>query len=156
MGKLVYDDRNGYDYISDNGVKYDLLEGKSLGGKTTSDIIYIHLGYNEGLFENIIYKHNEISEFVGWFYGASFVIDKEHQDEYIKYIDEMVKEYEEKYPEIVKYFKPEKEYEICFEKYGKYKIKATSEDEAWKKAAYVFEDQIDWYDEFVPTVIEEI
>lgn len=108
MGKLIYDERNGYDYISDNGVKYDLFEGKSLSGITTSDILYIHLSYDEELFETVARFTSRSDELVGWFFGASFIGDEKYQDEYVEYVDDMVKDYEEKHPEIVEYYNPRK------------------------------------------------
>lgn len=152
MGKLIYDEREGYDFISDNGITYTLLEGKSLGGRTTSDILFIMLGYDEPLFDSF----EGIEEFVGWFYGATLLLDMKYRDEYKEYIEEAVKRYEDNHPEIVNFFKSENEYEICFEKYGKYIVKAKDEKEAWEKASCMHdESKIDWNNEFIPTVITE-
>lgn len=113
MSKLIYDETEGYNFISDNGIRYDLLEGMSLNGKSTSDIVYIHLNYDEDLFEDVIYLHDEIDEFVGWFYGASMITEPEYHDEYreeyMEYINQLVNAYEEKHPEIVEYFNSKKE-----------------------------------------------
>lgn len=138
MGKLIYDIDEGYSYISDNGIKYDLLEGKSLCGKTTSDILYIHLYYDAELFENVLYKHDEIDEFVGWFYGATMVNEPKlsFQKEFKDYVERFVNEYEEKYPEIVSYFSSKKKYKVIKE--FVVEVEARNENEATELAEYKF------------------
>ena len=63
MIKLIED---GYVYISPKTNRvYHLLEGTSLGGTTTSDIVFIFD------YQNDIDVDNE-GKIVGWFYGATF------------------------------------------------------------------------------------
>ena len=97
MGKLVYDKRNGYSYVSDNGIKYNLLEGMSYQGNSTSDILFIMLDYGNNLSDLV-----EANDFlVGWFYGAGDCVDE-------NYISRYVNLYENKHPEIVNCFKKKK------------------------------------------------
>ena len=128
MGRLIYDKKEGYDFISDNGVRYNLLEGKSLGGKTTSDIVYIHLDYDSVCLENV----TNIDEFVGWFYGATMVTDYRYREEFTEQIKTFTTKYEEKHPEIVEYYNPKKKYRVEIEKViTEYvDVEAKSEDEA--------------------------
>ena len=128
MGKLIYDKREGYDFISDNGVRYNLLEGKSLGGKTTSDIVYIHLDYDSDFLEKV----TNIDEFVGWFYGATMVADYRYREEFTEQIKTFTTKYEEKHPEIVEYYNPKKKYRVEIERViTEYvDVEAKSEDEA--------------------------
>ena len=143
MGKLIYDEINGYDYISDNGVKYDLLEGKSFGGETTSDILYINLSYDEELFENI----SGIDILAGWFCGATYVAFHGHQGDSIEEIEEIVKDYEEKYPEIVEYYNPRKKMiKKIRETVDAYLI--TNRDVLEEKEIKDLEEQLRFLDEF--------
>lgn len=94
MGKLVYDKRNGYSYVSDNGIKYNLLEGMSYQGKSTSDILFIMLDYDNNLSDLV-----DANDFlVGWFYGAGDYVDE-------NYISRYVNLYEKKHHEIVNYLR---------------------------------------------------
>lgn len=86
MGKLNYiDEKQGYEFISDKGIKYDLLEGYSLHGKCTSDIVFIVIQYDEELNEKV----NDI--LAGYMYGATFVTECSDS---IKDIDYIVNRYE--------------------------------------------------------------
>ena len=98
MGKLIYEDRNGYVFISNNGIKYDVLEGVSLDGSYTSDMAFIVL-IDEEIWGNA--ELATIDRFVGFFMGATFITDVRYAEEYINYIENLVNEYEEKHPEIV-------------------------------------------------------
>ena len=90
MGKLNYiDEIEGYSFISDKGYRYDLLEGYTFQGNATSDIIFVLLSFDEELSERV-----ERDEFVGYFYGASLVL--EYKEDYIKTLDYLVNEYEKK------------------------------------------------------------
>ena len=97
MGKLVYDKRNGYSYVSDNGIKYNLLEGMSYQGNSTSDILFIMLDYGNNLSDLV-----DANDFlVGWFYGVGDCVDE-------NFISRYVNLYETKHPEIVNCFKKKK------------------------------------------------
>ena len=78
---------DGYYFISDSGIKYELLEGISIGGKRqyTSDAIFIMLN-DKNYFEKVN------NYFVGFWFGASFL--HECLDEYNEYISKLVTEYE--------------------------------------------------------------
>ena len=90
MGKIYFaNDRDGYEFISDKGIKYDLLEGVSIRGNTSSDIVFIMLSYDEELTEKI-----DNDEFVGYMYGAEFLTSDNKEME--EFIDNRVKEYEKK------------------------------------------------------------
>ena len=105
MGKLIYkDDTYGYEYISNNGIKYSLYELTALGGEATSDICFIvNDCYCE--IDDEVYKNGKVYPFsymaVGWFYGATFIGDPEYEDEYIKEIERLINDYEKENPEIV-------------------------------------------------------
>ena len=91
MGKLHYiSEKDGYDFISDKGYTYDLLEGISLGGISTSDIVFVILSYENGedLYEKIEDK------FVYFFYGAEFVLRDREQT--VELLDKVTKDYEDK------------------------------------------------------------
>ena len=55
---------DGYYYISDNNIKYDLYEGMTIGKeeRKTSDIIFI-------LIQPQYINYDNCNEFVGYFYG---------------------------------------------------------------------------------------
>ena len=76
---------NGYVYTSNNGIKYDLFEGTSIGTspKKTSDIIFIMMSDVDFNVENHI---------VGWLFGAFILPNR--LDEYDASITEMVDIYE--------------------------------------------------------------
>jgi hypothetical protein len=77
----------GYTYVSENGIEYELLEGLSIGNghKYTSDIIFICLTDPD-------YDVNEMV--VGYLFGASFF--EEAKPEYQESIKEMVTDFEKK------------------------------------------------------------
>ena len=98
MGKILYNERDGYTYISDNGIKYDLLEGISYKGTTTSDALFIMLSYEPDLFKEIDVEPYQL---VDWFYLADDCPSAE-------FISDYVNRYEKKHPEIVNWFKKKK------------------------------------------------
>ena len=78
---------DGYVYVSDGGVEYELLEGMSIGAerKYTSDIIFIMLNNEE---------YNVDNNVVGYLFGADiFFEDSRYYEESIK---EMVDEFEKR------------------------------------------------------------
>lgn len=88
MSKLLFDEREGYSFVSDSNIIYDLYEGFSLKGETTSDIVFIMLSYSnfkEGDDEDEIFYtdfcdlYGEPEKYVGWFYGASLLEGEENE-----------------------------------------------------------------------------
>ena len=78
---------DGYVYVSDRGIEYELLEGMSIGSerKYTSDIIFIMLNNAE---------YNVDNNVVGYLFGADiFLEDSRYYEESIK---EMVDEFEKR------------------------------------------------------------
>ena len=76
---------DGYVFVSDRGIEYELLEGMSIGSeqKYTSDIIFIMLNNAE---------YNVDNNVVGYLFGADiFLEDSRYYEESIK---EMVDEFE--------------------------------------------------------------
>lgn len=100
---------NGYQYISKNGIVYDLLEGKCLGGKASSDLVFIMLSYdNFGYADTKIYsdacdKFGDVNRFVGWFYGAGFANNPEYNFDGV--LSRYVNDYEEKYANMLSFIK---------------------------------------------------
>ena len=82
MIKLNYE---GYHFISDSDIEYELLEGVTFGASEqyTSDIIFVMLS-------DFRYEHQE--PFVGFLVGANFL--KDNIEEYDEYISGMVMAYE--------------------------------------------------------------
>lgn len=78
-------ENEGYIYISKKGLKYELLEGVSIGSTPTytSDIIFIMLCDLDVSVDTPL---------VNFFYGATFMNDS--IEEYNDIIREMVKEFE--------------------------------------------------------------
>lgn len=78
-------ENEGYIYISKRGLKYELLEGVSIGSPTqyTSDIIFI-------MFSDLDIKVD--TPLVNFLYGATFI--NECIEEYDNMIGEMVEEFE--------------------------------------------------------------
>ena len=78
---------DGYVYVSDRGIEYELLEGMSIGSerKYTSDIIFIMLNNAE---------YNVDNNVVGYLFGVDiFLEDSRYYEESIK---EMVGEFEKR------------------------------------------------------------
>ena len=78
---------DGYVYVSDRGIEYELLEGMSIGAnkRYTSDIIFIILNNAE---------YNVEDHIVGYLFGAEiFLEDSRYYEESIK---EMVDEFEKR------------------------------------------------------------
>lgn len=78
---------DGYVYVSDRGIEYELLEGMSIGAerKYTSDIIFIVLNNAE---------YNVEDHIVGYLFGAG-VLEKQLMD-YDESIKAIVDDYEKK------------------------------------------------------------
>ena len=78
---------DGYYFVSDSGIRYDLFEGVTMYGNRqyTSDAIFIMLG-DDRYFDQIPYH------FVDYLMGATFFIDD--MDEYDKDIASMVEKFE--------------------------------------------------------------
>ena len=76
---------DGYVYVSDIGIEYELLEGMSIGSerKYTSDIIFIMLNNAE---------YNVDNNVVGYLFGADIFLEDSRY--YEKSIKEMVDEFE--------------------------------------------------------------
>ena len=65
---LYFDEKDGYSIIDrENNISYSLLEGKSLTGKVTSDIIFIMKDAKYDAFGDL----ESSEEFVNYFYGAT-------------------------------------------------------------------------------------
>lgn len=78
-------EKEGYIFISEKGLKYELLEGVSIGStpQYTSDIIFI-------MFSDLDIKVD--TPLVNFLYGATFI--NESIEEYNSMIGEMVQEFE--------------------------------------------------------------
>ncbi len=78
---------DGYVYISERGIEYDLLEGVSLGTKRkyTSDFIFIMFANAEYNIDNLV---------VGYLFGASTFERNPHS--YEESIKEYVEEFEKR------------------------------------------------------------
>lgn len=70
----------GYVFISESGIQYKLLEGKSIGAKLeyTSDIVFIML-------DNYI---------AGYFYGA--MVSENNSKDYEEHINDIINEFEKR------------------------------------------------------------
>lgn len=78
---------DGYVYVSDSGIEYELLEGVSIGASKqyTSDIVFIML---------LDCDYNVDNNIVGWLFGSSSMFDSEAD----------VKSYEESIKNIIDEF----------------------------------------------------
>ena len=66
--ELYFDEREGYSILNTKTkATYSLLEGKSLGAKTTSDIIFIMKDAEFDTSDDMISSE----EFINYFFGAS-------------------------------------------------------------------------------------
>lgn len=85
---IIYEEENGYEYVSKRGIKYSLLEGVSLGTnrKITSDIVFITLLDPDYDMDNIV---------VGWLFGRN-IFENNTTPTYEESIEKMVNEYEER------------------------------------------------------------
>ena len=109
MGKILHDKKEGYSFVSDNNIIYDLLEGKSLGGSTTSDIVFVMLSnanFNYDEYDNEVYDeftdaYGEINKCAAWFYGAGFV-DNEHFD-FLGNCERYVNDFEKENSEMIRF-----------------------------------------------------
>ena len=96
MAYLDYTKTEGYKYISDTGIVYDLLEGKCLEGTATSDMIFMIMSDGDAVFNGI--------EYIGFVYGATLIEEKESRKEIMEMLTEYAKDYEQEHPEVVKYY----------------------------------------------------
>jgi hypothetical protein len=87
-------------YVSDNGLKYELLEGITIGGANscTSDICFILLD----TYDDPRLLENEDDRTVGWFYGAIDIKNDYDTEKIIKYYVDI---YEKNHPDIVELYK---------------------------------------------------
>lgn len=86
MSSLSYDNKEGYIFTSDSGTRYGLLEGKSLKGEATSDIVFITKLDTGG---------SDI--FVDYFWGAGdFGTDYFPESKAFMIIDAIINKYESK------------------------------------------------------------
>ena len=70
--ELYFDEREGYSILNTKTkATYSLLEGKSFGAKTTSDIIFIMKDAEFDASDNITSKE----EFINYIFGASMYED---------------------------------------------------------------------------------
>lgn len=95
MGKII-----DADFISDNGIKYSLYEGKSIDGSATSDICFIMLD-DYSKIDDELFDGDKEYELVGWFYGAFQYED--FINDFKNIVEGFVKKYEEKHTDIVNY-----------------------------------------------------
>jgi len=96
MGKYIYTEKDGYDYISDTGLVYELLEGKSVFGESTSDIMFMIFSDKDAVFNGI--------EYVGFVYGATFMNDESFRNEVLETLNRYANDYEKEHPEVVEYY----------------------------------------------------
>lgn len=109
MGKILHDEKEGYSFVSDNNIIYDLLEGKSLGGSTTSDIVFIMLSnanfdddeYDNGTYDEFADTYGETNKYIAWFYGATYVNDK--QFNFLGECEHYVNDFEKENPEMIRF-----------------------------------------------------
>ena len=109
MGKILHDEKEGYSFVSDNNIIYDLLEGKTLGGLATSDIVFIMLSnanFDSEDFDGTTYTeftdtYGEINKNVAWFYGATLIDDK--QFDFLGECEYHVNDFEKKNYEMIKF-----------------------------------------------------
>lgn len=89
-------------YVSDNGLKYELLEGVTMGcynaNSCTSDICFILLDTSDD--PRLLEKEDDRT--VGWFYGATDIKIDDDTEETIKYYVDI---YEKNHPDIVELYK---------------------------------------------------
>ena len=148
---LVKNKNEFWDYVSENGITYELLEGSTIGGNTTytSDICFILLDDSDAEYSEMLGDER----FVGFMYGATFLTDTnpDTRDEFTGYIKKIVDQYEKAHPDIIEKFKPKKDYLVCVERYGYFEVKARSENEAIKIAEQMDDSEIKWNDDCLIT-----
>lgn len=96
MGQYKYDEIDGYDYISDNGIEYELVEGMALMGKSTSDLIIMIFPDKDAVFNGF--------ECVDMVFGATFMDKESYRKDVLETLDKCAKKFEQKHPEIVEYY----------------------------------------------------
>ena len=125
--------KDGYwDYVSDNELRYELLEGKTIGSDVaySSDICFILLDDMAGEVEI-----NPDDRFVGYMYGATFLDSHTHGEEYFGYVKEIVDNWEKNHPDIVEKLSPKKMFRVNIKhiEYGTAYVEARTEKEAMMK-----------------------
>ena len=101
---LIRHKKGYWEYVSVNGLTYELLEGKTIGGdkEWTSDILFILLD-TSGIDCTTNFDKKRT---VGWFYGATNLNETGYLfGETVKYIQQYVDEYEKRYPDVVEEYK---------------------------------------------------
>lgn len=96
MGQYKYDEIDGYDFISDNGIEYELVEGMSLMGKSTSDLIIMIFPDKDAVFNGL--------ECVDMVFGATFMAKESYRKDVLETLDKYAEKFEQKHPEIVEYY----------------------------------------------------
>ena len=93
MGKLKYRSLDeGYVFISDRGLEYDLLEGIAYRGEATSDIIFVMLSFFNN--DNSIDTTEIKDALAGYFYGAGNAITD--ADNTVAILDDITRKFEDK------------------------------------------------------------
>ena len=135
MSEIKWDDRDGYYFVSNKGVEYDLEQGSAIKGVTSSDIIYVTVRSDSSTDEiagDLEYL------FVGWFFGASCLESPDYKKDAIDILNRITSNWEEKHKEIVEYLvkkneeKKKKKYKV-FAKvttYNYLEVEAKDEEEA--------------------------
>ena len=100
----------GYNYISKNGIEYQLLDGVTInpnGQEYTSDICFIMFIYVKKDDDDL---KETISELIGWFWGSGFIGKKYVDGKFVEtfeadgaIVDE-VDNYEKAHPDFVKMY----------------------------------------------------
>lgn len=96
MGQYKYSERDGYDYISDNGIEYELVEGISLMGESTSDLIIMIFPDEDAVFNGL--------ECVDMVFGATFMDKESYRKDVLETLDKYAEKFEQEHPEIVEYY----------------------------------------------------
>lgn len=130
-----------YEFVSDNGLHYELLEGTTIGAKQTysSDICFILFDDSE-----LELEIRELDRLVGWIYGADFLDRPEFRDNFVESIEDFVGKYEAKHPELVRIYKKKKKiYAIRVEQVlaDDFLVEANSLEEAIEKVRKYDEEE---------------
>lgn len=94
--ELGFDEYDGYAVVDrESKVSYSLLEGKSLGGKATSDIVFIMKDAEFDDFGDLTIQE----EFVDYFFGATFACNSDLEellDHVVFYIERYLRHHNKK------------------------------------------------------------
>lgn len=146
MGKIIHDEQNGYEFISDRGIKYSLYEGKSIDGNVTSDMVFVMCDTESDLDDAI---GNLDYIYVGWFFGASCMKDDGFRIDAQNIINNMVNKYEDTHPQVVNYFCPTLTEEEIKEMVSVKLLKNISDyptQTVLRRVLYYDNNSIDWKD----------